>query len=68
MNAQLKIIYDPTDPERRRLPEGKTCAECVHINTCISSFGGDKQSKECEFSPSFFYIKKNILKAKHETS
>lgn len=67
MKAQLKIVYDPTDPERRRIPAGKTCADCYHINTCISSFGGNKLNTECVFSSSFFYIKKNLVKVKHET-
>ena len=67
MKAQLKIVYDPTDPERRRIPEGKTCADCYHINTCISSFGGNKLNTECVFSPSFFYIKKKPVGVNRES-
>ena len=37
--------------ESMKLPEGKTCADCVHCRRCCLIFGGRSNSVECDFYP-----------------
>ncbi|MFJ5378165.1 hypothetical protein ACIPSX_12545 [Pectobacterium sp. CHL-2024] len=31
--------FDPSDPDKMRLPTGKSCGDCVHIRRCKAIFG-----------------------------
>lgn len=44
-------------PDDMKLPEGKTCASCFHLQKCVELFGGDPSYEYCSFSPSR-YIEK----------
>lgn len=46
--------YDPTDPDKMRLPTGKTCAQCVNIGRCSTLVGAESTDNVCDFSPSRF--------------
>lgn len=42
MNTETRIPalnYDPTDPDKMRLPAGLTCGNCHHIHRCKAIFG-----------------------------
>lgn len=49
-----------TRPPMRRagddmdLPEGKTCADCVHCERCTKIFGHIPEDEACDWSPSRF--------------
>jgi hypothetical protein len=34
------------------LPEGKTCADCIHVRRCVAMFGGDPGNTSCDWIPS----------------
>ncbi len=34
------------------LPEGKTCADCVHVRRCVEMFGQKPEDTACQFIPS----------------
>jgi hypothetical protein len=36
------------------LPEGKTCAVCVHCRRCTAMFGHIPEDQSCDWSPSRF--------------
>lgn len=36
------------------LPEGKTCADCVHCRRCFGIFGHIPEDQACDWSPSRF--------------
>lgn len=36
------------------LPEGKTCANCVHCRRCTAMFGHIPEDQSCDWSPSRF--------------
>ncbi len=40
------------------LPEGKTCADCQHLATCVAMFGGVAEATACDWSPSRFAPRK----------
>lgn len=46
--------YDPTDPDKMRLPVGATCGDCRHIKRCKAMFGHVKTDAYCDWSPSRF--------------
>jgi hypothetical protein len=48
------LNYDPTDPDKMRLPAGATCGDCVHIYRCKSIFGHVESDTSCDWSPSRF--------------
>jgi hypothetical protein len=48
------VNYDPTDPDKMRLPTGKTCGDCAHIRRCMAIFGHVETDKHCDWSPSRF--------------
>lgn len=33
------------------LPEGKTCADCVHVMRCTIMFGANPENTSCDFEP-----------------
>jgi hypothetical protein len=46
--------YDPTDPDKMRLPVGVTCGDCRHIKRCKAMFGHVETDTYCDWSPSRF--------------
>jgi hypothetical protein len=46
--------YDPTDPDKMRLPVGMTCGDCRHIGRCKAMFGHVESDTYCDWSPSRF--------------
>lgn len=48
------LNYDPTDPDRMRLPAGTTCGHCAHIRRCSSIYGHTEADTYCDWSPSRF--------------
>lgn len=53
MNTTLN--YDPTDPDKMRLPQGTKCGDCVHTRRCSMIFGHTQTDTYCDWSPSRFY-------------
>ena len=39
------------------LPEGCTCAVCVHINRCAAMFGAKPENTHCDFLPVRFKLR-----------
>ncbi len=62
-NAVLN--YDPTDPDKMRLPVNVTCGDCIHIRRCTLMIGYIATDTYCEWSPSRF---KAAAKATGETA
>lgn len=52
------LAYDPADPDKMRLPKGKTCGDCVHIRRCSLIFGHTTTDTYCDWSPSRFRLAK----------
>lgn len=48
------LNYDPTDPEKMKLPAGKSCGDCTHIYRCKVMFGHTETDTYCDWSPSRF--------------
>jgi hypothetical protein len=46
--------YDPTDPDKMRLPIGVTCGDCRHIRRCNALFGQTEAAARCDWAPSRF--------------
>lgn len=40
-----------------KLPEGKTCADCLHCRKCTSMFGAKPENNYCDFYPVRFVQK-----------
>jgi hypothetical protein len=36
------------------LPDGLTCADCVHVYRCTSMFGAEPENDHCQFHPRRF--------------
>lgn len=51
-NAVLN--YDPTDPDKMRLPVNVTCGDCIHIRRCTLMIGYIATNTCCDWSPSRF--------------
>ena len=51
-NAVLN--YDPTYPDKMRLPVNVTCGDCTHIRRCTLMFGHTATDTYCDWSPSRF--------------
>jgi len=49
------LNYDPTDPDKMRLPKGVTCGDCVHARRCTLIFGHTETDTYCDWSPSRFW-------------
>jgi hypothetical protein len=54
---RLKIGEPPPKPEpdyraEMRLPEGKTCGDCVHCSRCCAIFGHVPEDTSCDWWPS----------------
>ena len=43
------------DGDDMNLPEGKTCADCVHCRRCTLMFGHIPEDEVCDWSPSRFH-------------
>ena len=51
----IKVLnYDPTDPDKMRLPKGSNCGNCHHIRRCKAIFGHTETDTYCDWSPSRF--------------
>lgn len=48
------LNYDPSDPDKMKLPAGKTCGHCAHIKRCKAMFGHVETDTDCDWSPSRF--------------
>lgn len=48
------VNYDPTDPDKMRLPVNVTCGDCIHIRRCTLMFGHTVTDAYCDWSPSRF--------------
>lgn len=54
--CQTRIDYDAA----MKLPEGKTCADCVHIRRCADVLGCTKpDNTSCDFYPNKFRERKD---------
>lgn len=53
--AGVVLNYDPSDPDKMRLPAGKACGDCVHIRRCKAIFGHVESDTYCDWSPSRFH-------------
>lgn len=42
------------DTDQMNLPDGKTCADCVHCRRCTMMFGHIPEDEVCDWSPSRF--------------
>lgn len=51
------LNYDPSDPDKMRLPPGRTCGNCRHIRRCKMMFGHTETDTYCDWSPSRFALK-----------
>lgn len=54
------LNYDPSDPEKMRLPKGITCGDCVHIRRCSMIYGHTETDTYCDWSPSRFIAKAKL--------
>jgi hypothetical protein len=48
------LNYDPSDPDKMRLPIGATCGDCRHIGRCKAMFDHTETDSYCDWSPSRF--------------
>ena len=42
-----------------RLPDGKTCADCIHVERCTMMFGAKPENTSCGFEPIRFKEKED---------
>ena len=54
MASESALNYDPTDPDKMRLPTGTACGDCMHIHRCKAMFGHVETDTYCDWSPSRF--------------
>lgn len=63
MNAQRepyrRRFSDEFDREMN-LPEGKTCADCIHCDRCCAMFGHIPQDEVCDWHPSRFHERASL--------
>jgi len=57
--------YDPTDPDKMRLPKGTTCGDCRHIRRCKAMFGHVETDTYCDWSPSRFESLANLWEVRN---
>jgi hypothetical protein len=50
------LNYDPTDPDKMRLPAGMACGDCRHIRRCKMIYGHTETDTYCDWSPSRFWF------------
>lgn len=43
------------------LPDGKTCADCIHVKGCIMIFGAEPENTICGWEPVHFQEKDHLL-------
>ena len=48
-----------------KLPNGKTCADCVHVYRCTTIFGAKSTNTECDFYPIRYGGKEETDATKH---
>ena len=49
-----------------KLPEGMTCADCIHVMRCCAMFGHIPEDEVCDFAPSRFYQRGSATPTKGE--
>jgi hypothetical protein len=54
LDKRPPMLRRAKDTDRMNLPEGKTCADCVHCRRCCSIFGHIPADEVCDWSPSRF--------------
>lgn len=54
MDDKVLLNYDPSDPDKMKLPAGITCGDCCHIRRCKAIFGHVETDTSCDWSPSRF--------------
>jgi len=50
---------------KMKLPEGKTCSDCMHCYRCTSMFGAEETNTTCDFYPVRFVAR--FVAAPHST-
>lgn len=70
MSDNTKVLnYDPTDPDKMRLPKGESCGNCHHIRRCKAIFGHSETDTFCDWSPSrAVFIKSTAVKQEGGTA
>ena len=46
--------YDPSDPDKMKLPPGVTCGDCACYRDCNMLIGCGRKNTSCGWSPSLF--------------
>ncbi|QDP58324.1 MAG: hypothetical protein Unbinned664contig1000_5 [Prokaryotic dsDNA virus sp.] len=46
------LNYDPSDPDKMRLPSGVSCGDCANHGWCKKLFGCKPTNTRCDWSPS----------------
>jgi hypothetical protein len=58
VDRELGYKHGCTEKTCMKLPEGKTCGDCIHIKRCLAfGFTKSEERKECDFFPRRFAIK-----------
>lgn len=47
-----ELNYNPADPDKMKLPKGKTCGDCAHIRRCKTIFWHTETDTYCDWWPS----------------
>lgn len=55
------LNYDPSDPDKMKLPVGSKCGDCVHIRRCSMIYGHVETDTYCDWSPSRFIARPTDL-------
>lgn len=48
-----------SDPEMK-LPEKKTCSDCIHFKRCSAMFGAKAENEYCDFHPIRYRAKESV--------
>lgn len=49
-----RLNFDPTDPDKMKLPQGVTCGDCMNMRRCKLIYGHVESDTYCDWSPSVF--------------
>lgn len=58
MEQKMQDRYSQSEPDfdaEMKLPDGKSCADCRHINRCESFGVASKIDTSCDYHPSKFW-------------
>lgn len=62
VNGLANVAFEPVQEtrdsarEEMKLPEGKTCGDCLHCIRCVGMFGVKQENTSCDFHPSKFRL------------